>query len=267
MKKIIVQIYEIQDPAEAELLIDVGVDRIGSVILSEKHWKIPGIKDTIRQVRSASATSSLIPLFNSPDSVLRTLEYYQPDIVHFCESLVDQKDIRNYCIQLMKLQKDVKERFPEIRIMRSIPIARHGGTRTVPTQKLAQWFQEASDIFLTDTILAGESGIDAASQPVGGFVGITGQRCNWDTAARLVASSRIPVILAGGVSPENVAEGIRRVKPAGVDSCTLTNAHDQNGRPIRFKKDPGKVKRLVTAVREAEKALAEISAAPGRDTD
>ena len=267
MEKIIVQIYEIQDPEEATALIDIGVDRIGSVILSEKHWKIPGIKDTIRQVRCASATSSLIPLFNSRDSVLRTLEYYQPDIVHFCESLVDQKDIRNYCNQLMKLQKDVKERFPDIQIMRSIPISHHGGDSSVPTLKLAQWFQEVSDIYLTDTILTGESGIDAASQPVGGFVGITGQRCNWETAARLVASSHIPVILAGGISPENVAEGIRRVNPAGVDSCTLTNALDQDGRPIRFKKDPGKVKRLVAAVREAEKGPKEISAAPGRNTD
>ena len=61
--------------------------------------------------------------------------------------------------------------------------------------------------------------------------------------------------MAGGISPENVAEGIRRVKPAGVDSCTRTNALDKNGVPIRFKKDLQRVKRLVHAVREAEKTL------------
>ena len=87
----IVQIYEVQDPLEAEALIEIGVDCIGSVIVSETNWKIPGVKDTIRRVRSASAKSSLIPLFNSPESVLHTLDYYQPDIVHFCESLVDEK--------------------------------------------------------------------------------------------------------------------------------------------------------------------------------
>ena len=61
-------------------------------------------------------------------------------------------------------------------------------------------------------------------QPVEGFVGITGKTCDWIAARRLVESSRIPVILAGGLSPENVYEGILAIRPAGVDSCTLTNA-------------------------------------------
>ena len=104
-------------------------------------------------------------------------------------------------------------------------------------------------------MLVNQSGIIDDSQPVRGFVGITGQTCNWGTAADLVASSRIPVILAGGVSPANVSDGIMRVRPAGVDSCTLTNALNENGHPIRFKKDPQKVKQLIDAVREAEKEI------------
>jgi phosphoribosylanthranilate isomerase len=255
MKNIIVQIYEVQDPLEAESLVEIGVDRIGSVIVSETDWKDQGVKDTIRRLRSAPAKSSLIPLFNSPELILRTLDYYQPDIVHFCESLVNEKDVWDYCLRLIQLQKDVKKQFPHIKIMRSIPIAQYGKNKSVSTLELAGWFEPVSDIFLTDTMLANESGIGAAPQPVRGFVGITGQRCNWDTAAELVASCRIPVILAGGVSPGNVAEGIRQVKPAGVDSCTRTNALDKNGVPIRFKKDLKKVKQLVDAVREAEKTL------------
>ena len=254
-EKIIVQIYEIQDPGEVESLVEIGVDQIGSVIVSETEWKIPGVKDTIRQVRSAAAKSSLIPLFNSLESVLYTLDYYQPDIIHFCESLVDEKDIRDYCRRLIQLQKEVKLRFPQIGIMRSIPIVQSGRNTWNATLELSRWFEPVSDFFLTDTLLANEPGIDDTPQPVPGFVGITGQRCDWETAAELVASCRIPVILAGGISPDNVAEGIRRVRPAGVDSCTRTNALDKKGVPIRFKKDLQQVKRLVNAVREAEKAL------------
>ena len=255
MKKIIIQIYEIQDPSEAEVLIEIGVDHIGSVIVSETDWKVPGIKDTVQRVHSLSAKSSLIPLFHTLDSVLHTLEYYQPDIVHFCESLAEENCVQDHCHRLIQLQEDVKKRFPQIKIMRSIPIAQTGKQNAVPTLELAEWFEPVSDIFLTDTILADEAGIDAGAQPVQGFVGITGLPCNWDTAADLVAASKIPVILAGGVSPENVSEGIWRVRPAGVDSCTRTNAVDGNGVPIRFKKDLQKVKRLVDAVREAEKSL------------
>ncbi|MEE4606771.1 MAG: hypothetical protein V2J65_36215 [Desulfobacteraceae bacterium] len=256
-EKIIVQIYEIQDPFEAEKLVEIGVDQIGSVIVSETEWKVPGVKDTIRQVRSAAAKSSLIPLFNSLESVLNTLDYYQPDIVHFCESLVDEKNIRDYCRRLIQLQKEVKLRFPQIGIMRSIPIVESGRHTWNDTLEVSSWFEPVSDFFLTDTLLASAPGIDDASQPVPGFVGITGQQCDWETAANLVMSCRVPVILAGGISPDNVAEGIRRVRPAGVDSCTRTNALDKKGVPIRFKKDLQQVRRLVSAVRETEKALNE----------
>lgn len=252
--KMIIQIYEIQTPAEAVMMAELGVDRIGSVVVSEAEWKIPEVKETLNAVRSASAKSSLIPLFNRLDSVLATLDYYQPDIVHFCEALTDHQDVRSYCRQLIALQQDVKKRFPQIEIMRSIPIARSGTDNSIPTLELSKKFEPYSDFFLTDTMLVNQSGIIDDSQPVQGFVGITGQTCNWDTAASLVASSRIPVILAGGISPANVSDGIRRVRPAGVDSCTLTNARDENGHPIRFKKDPKKVSRLIDAVREAEAA-------------
>jgi phosphoribosylanthranilate isomerase len=42
-----------------------------------------------------------------------------------------------------------------------------------------------------------------------------------------------------------------------VDSCTRTNAHDNTGKPIRFRKDLGKVKQLVERVRAAEKSLSQ----------
>jgi len=255
-KKIIIQIYEVQDPAQAQTLINLGVDHIGSVIVSELDWKVPGVKETTERVRSSSAKSSLIPLYNSREAVLRTLDYYQPDMVHFCESLPDRKDGWDYCRKLIRLQEEVKKRFPNILIMRSIPIAPSGKQDLVPTLDFGQIFEPASDFFLTDTILVNSSDHDAASQPVSGFVGITGQTCSWSTAAELVAASSIPVILAGGISPDNVAEGIMLVRPQGVDSCTQTNCLDEKGVPIRFKKDFEKVRQMVEAVREAEKALA-----------
>jgi phosphoribosylanthranilate isomerase len=53
---------------------------------------------------------------------------------------------------------------------------------------------------------------------VAGARGGTGQTCDWDAARRAVALDR-PIILAGGLTPENVAEAIRRVNPYGVDTA------------------------------------------------
>ena len=255
MQHIIIQIYEVQTPSEAEALIELGVDHIGSVVVSQNHWKIPQLKTTIETIRASAAKSSLIPLYNRPDAVLRTLDYYRPDIVHFCEALVDSENLWKLCDQLIQLQRSVRKHFPDIKIMRSIPVGQKQAVDRIPTIEMAQRFEPTSDFFLTDTLLMNFSGADIDNQPVQGFVGITGKVCDWASARKLVQASHIPVILAGGISPQNVQQGIRRVRPAGVDSCTRTNAHDQTGKPIRFKKDLVKVKRLVERVRAAEKSL------------
>jgi phosphoribosylanthranilate isomerase len=45
--------------------------------------------------------------------------------------------------------------------------------------------------------------------------GGTGRTIDW-TAAAVVATSR-PILLAGGITPENVAEAVARVRPFGID--------------------------------------------------
>lgn len=251
MQSIATQIYEIQTPAEAEEIIGLGVDHVGTVLVSKEQWKQPVISDTRKVVRALGAQSSMIPLFSEPDQIYAVIDYYRPDIVHLCEHLTVGNRDMNGCDALIKLQTGIRSRFPEVRIMRSIPIAPQGFENRVPTLDLARLFEPVSDLFLTDTLLIGRD-----PQPVTGFVGITGETCDWQTAAQLVQQSTIPVILAGGLAPENVYAGAVAVKPAGVDSCTRTNRIDNNGKPVRFKKDMQRVRVFVEETRRAEQDLA-----------
>ena len=248
----IVQIYEIQQPAEAQALIDLGVDHIGSVLLSETDWRDPVLRETLLLIEHASARSSLIPLFSDQETILRALDYYQPDILHFCEMLDPCNGSLDRCVAL---QADVKRRFPQVRIMRSLPIPRPGCPPLAAIREMVVRFEPVSDYFLTDTLITGDPRRMRELQPVNGYVGITGQTCDWAMAAELVQASRVPVILAGGISADNVREGIDLVRPAGVDSCSLTNSRDPEGRPLRFKKDLDHVKRLVAHVRATEKSF------------
>lgn len=50
--------------------------------------------------------------------------------------------------------------------------------------------------------------------------GGTGETHDWDRAAGLVDDLDVPVVLAGGLTPANVAEAVDRVRPFGVDVAT-----------------------------------------------
>jgi phosphoribosylanthranilate isomerase len=71
------------------------------------------------------------------------------------------------------------------------------------------------DAFVTDTY-----------DPVSGACGATGKTHDWDISCRLVEISTKPIILAGGLNPENVRRAILQVKPAGVDSHTGVEGPD-----------------------------------------
>ena len=255
MQPLLVQIYEVQTPEQAAGIISLGVDHVGSVLVSPDNGPDATLYKTIRVVQKAGLKSSLIPLFSQSEHIVEALGYYQPDIVHFCEDLRSSDSRGEHLAFLRDVQIEVRRRFPEIRIMRSLPVSPTGITGVVPTLEWAEYFEAYSDIFLTDTLLASQPGGSIPSEPVDGFVGITGRRCNWDTADALCRAARIPVILAGGLSPGNVYDAVKRVKPAGVDSCTRTNALDPQGQPIRFKKDMQRVKRFVEETRRAEQQL------------
>lgn len=224
----IVQIYEIQTPQEAEKCIELGVDHIGSVLVSGKDWRLPILKEVMLLSADGGCKSSLIPLFTDRETLYRALDYYRPDFVHFCDSLTDAGGLESDLGAFIQMQGLLKETFPDIGIMRSIPIPPQGASEDFPTLSIAARLQPVTDIFLTDTWLG--------QGPVVGYIGITGRPADWDMARELVLQSRIPVILAGGLSPENVREAILKVTPSGADSCTRTNLVDSRGAPVRFEK-------------------------------
>jgi phosphoribosylanthranilate isomerase len=51
-------------------------------------------------------------------------------------------------------------------------------------------------------------------------LGGTGRVHDWRVSRRIVAESSVPVFLAGGLKPENVAEAFHAVRPFGLDVCS-----------------------------------------------
>ncbi len=51
-------------------------------------------------------------------------------------------------------------------------------------------------------------------------LGGTGRTHNWEISREIRIRSQVPVFLAGGLNPDNVAEAVRMVEPFGVDVCS-----------------------------------------------
>jgi len=114
-------------------------------------------------------------------------------------------------------------------------VAERTGARVIKAVRVASGADiQAAARFHSDLLL-----LDAA---VDGAWGGTGETFDWALAAQ--RHSHLPLILSGGLTPENVADGIAAVRPWAVD--VASGVESEPGI-----KDPAKVEAFVAAVQGA----------------
>jgi phosphoribosylanthranilate isomerase len=225
---VITQIYTAQTVAEALALAEVGVDHVGVTVADRG---LPGEIDlgTGRAIVAALrgvATSVALTVDTDPVAVRMVGAALEPDILHLCgdTTLFPPAAVAD-------LRAWLGRRRLSLALLQAIPIA---GPEAVAE---ARRFARHVDWLLLVSVTNEIEGIGAA--------GVTH---DWSISRRIVAESDVPVILAGGLGPDNVAEAIAAVGPAGVDSLTMTNRRLPGG---GFEKDLAAVERFVGAARQA----------------
>jgi len=92
---------------------------------------------------------------------------------------------------------------------------------------------------LVDGLLLDSGDTEGPTRQLGG----TGRTHDWSLDAKIVQAVMVPVFLAGGLTPDNVAKAIATVKPFGVDVCSGIRTDD--------KLDEDKLERFMQAVRQS----------------
>lgn len=221
----IIQIYAFTVIEEAVQAAELGVDQIGFVagkydlVPGELHFREARI---LRDALPAHTTAVALTMATDADEILRMVDAVQPNIVHISSDVEDVPEST-----LAELQKALP---PSVKLMKALPV---GGEESLV---LAKRFEPFSDLFLLDTKVVNMPG-----------VGATGHVHDWTISRRIVEEMNVPVILAGGLSAENVADSIRVVQPWGVDSNTHTNVLGDT-----VKKDMDRIAAFVAAVRNME---------------
>jgi phosphoribosylanthranilate isomerase len=216
----LIQIAGVTDAAEAQMLQECGVRYLGFPL------RLPVHREDLTEQEAAAIVKSLRPpVFG----VLITYLLEATEIVSLCHELGAR------IVQLHgEIDRDELKRLktldPKLTAIKSLVVGMRDPEALEATLRELAPFVDA---FITDTF-----------DPTTGASGATGKTHDWRVSRRLVELAHRPIILAGGITPENVKRAILEVRPAGVDSHT--GVEDSTGRKSREK-----VQKFVSEASEA----------------
>lgn len=226
LKRGLVQVAGVIDQAEARMLIESGVYYLGFPL------RLPVNKEDLTE----KAAADLIAGFPSRvKGVLITYLGRAEEVIAFCRMLgVDTVQLHGP-ITSGELAK-IRTAWPELVVIKSLIV------RGDNLAELKLQINESSpyvDAYITDSF-----------DPSTGAEGATGKTHDWAIDRALVAIAPKPVILAGGLNPDNVREAILSVRPFGVDVHTGVEGDD--GR-----KDAALTRRFVEEAKAGFSAITE----------
>ncbi|MCW3142065.1 MAG: phosphoribosylanthranilate isomerase [Methanophagales archaeon] len=217
--------------ADAIMAANAGADAIGVINVINTRRYI--------DLETAKRIFDVLPIFVSKVVVI-TLDNMSIEFVRDKIKLIEETGAD--CIQLhgeepVEVVADLRASMESrIRIIKKIGV---GGDRK-RTLENALAYENAVDAILLDTEVKTKPGM--GMREIGG----TGKEHNWNISKEIVERIKKPVILAGGLNPENVAKAIALVKPYAVDVSSGVESE------VR-KKDAVKVKKFVNTVKQVNR--------------
>ena len=215
-KNMKVKICGIQNFQEAQMAIDAGADALGFHVGLE-HGKCPiGPATTAEIIRKLPpfVTAVVVTSENDPKRLLHLLRQTGTSVLQLygaSNDVIDSvKGLCTYVKVIVPVTAD-EDAFEKVKALEGV-----------------------ADAILLDS----PKGIDGAE-------GGTGKTHDWSTSAQIVKESKVPIILAGGLNPENVAKAISIVKSYGVD--VRSGVSNPNG-----SKNISKIHAFIQATRSTE---------------
>jgi phosphoribosylanthranilate isomerase len=213
------QIYEISSPDEARAVSEIGIDHVGVLVGDGEFPREQHLARAAEIAVAIKAPARFSALFLAARAtfIIEWARALKPAIVHLgaAPELLDPAGVAT-----------IKAALPRSLIMRSVPVY---GEESID---IARTYERVAHYLLLDS-----------HRPSDKQIGALGVPHDWDISRRIVEAVGTPVILAGGLGPDNVAQAISMVRPAGVDSKTKTDREGSHA------KDLDRVRRFREAAR------------------
>ena len=228
----ITQIYDMQSAKEAVACIEAGADYIGACPpqYTADDSKLPGVisHETVVEMMAATqnmgAKRVLIILADDPETAYKTVARYHPEVIHISA---------NQFVATPEVVENIKKLDPNIKVMQALAV----NNRDSVAQAIA--FSKFVDMLILDS-----------PNPDVGCIGAAGVEHDREIDREIIESVTIPVIIAGGLGPDNIAQAIDQTHPWGVDSLTKTSRFFPDG---TFEKDIDLVRAFCAIAKGTEK--------------
>ena len=185
-----VKICGLTSSGDRDAAVAAGADAIG--VISGVTVGTPREVDTETAVDLVAGvpplvTSVLVTMGEAAQPIARRVETVRPDVVQVHDGLAP----------------------PELGSLRRRVDAKVLAVVDAEAEAIHE-YADAADALLVDSVDA-EGG------------GGTGETHDWERTATIVEELDVPVVLAGGLTPDNVAEAVQTVRPFGVDVMAATD--------------------------------------------
>ena len=189
-----VQIAGVSSLEEALTAEEAGADALGFTV------RLPtGVHDGLTEAKARDLVARLPPFISS---VAITYVSSARDAVELCRYLGVMALQLHGEFPLGELRL-IRAALPHLKLIRAVHVT---GPEAVGR---ARALERQVDAIILDTY-----------DPTTGRGGATGKTHDWTISRQIVAAVRVPVILAGGLTPHNVVGAIRAVSPWAVDVHT-----------------------------------------------
>jgi len=196
VKKLVkIKICGIRDENHIKLLVKEGVDAIGTVINVPKSPRNMSVKTalSLKKIIPPFINFVCVTIPNSISGVTTLENHLKPDVMqlHALENESFFKDIR----------KSIKSK-----LVFGLPIDKNGNSKVIHKDPIisAKVLSKYCDALL----------VDSYSENTIGGSGITN---DLEIAKKIREVIKIPLILSGGLNPENISNAIKHVQPYAVD--------------------------------------------------
>jgi len=210
-----IKICGVREADHARWAIEAGADYIG----------VQFAEGSPRQVEIADARN-LVAVICAKSSSVEPVAVFANQSVDLIREVLDNADFR-----IVQLHGDEGRAFVEsladVRVFKAVPY---------DPAKIDAWRNPPSNVA---ALL-----IDTPTKP-GELTGGTGRVFDWDALAQLDKTGLPPIILAGGLTPNNVAQAVRTVRPYAVDVSSGVESS-------RGVKDPALIQAFCKAVESAD---------------